>query len=406
MTSAQADAQAPGARTVSQDEHVPAMKGPLGLADLPGPALTVLVTVAYLGLAQYILVLNDPVQLGAGFWPAAGLSLALLLLLPTRRWPWVLAGVAIGEFGGDLAHGYPIGGIGFWTAGNVVEPLIGAALVRRFSSPDGALAPARRLVGFLLFAVLAGPLVGATIGSLGTILFFGTPPDQVWPKYVVGDALGVLVMAPILLTWGVPRPHRSAFEGTALLLTSFSMTVLVFQNWAVSWDVTLPYLIVPFLMWAALRFGMRGTAIVGFVVANVANWATATGYGPFAIAGGTEHAVTLLQIFLVISLTSALVLASLATDLTHTNEVRARLTFQNATLRDALDEVQRSRLYIRKLEGILPICMGCKAVRTDDDTQWEPLDRYLARTDAISLSHGYCPTCATAAMAALDPVAR
>jgi integral membrane sensor domain MASE1 len=394
---APAAAAAPGAQV---DD--PARPGVAALTRLPGPALMGLVALVYVALAQYVLLLNDPVQLGAGFWPAAGVSVAVLLLSPTRRWPWVLAGVAIGELCGDLVHGYPIGGIALWTAGNVVEPLVSATLVRRLSSPDGALAPVRRLLGFLLFAVIAGPLIGATIGSLGTILFLGTPPEQVWPKYFVGDALGVLVMAPVVLAWGAPAPHRSPVEWTSLLASSLAVTVLVFRNWEATWDVTLPYLIVPFLMWASLRFGLRGTAVVGVLVGHVANWSTATGYGPFAIAGGSEHAVTLLQGFLVISLTSALVLASLAADLVRTNEARAQLAERNAALREALDEVQRSQLYIRKLEGILPICVGCKAVRSDDDATWEPLDRYLQRREAVSLSHGYCPACGASALASLD----
>ena len=372
------------------------------LERLPNGLLLGLVAVAYLALAQYVSVLNNPVQLGAGFWPAAGLSVALLLLLPSRRWPWVLAGIALGEFGGDLVGGYPLGATALWTIGNVVEPLVGATLVRRFSSPGGELAPAPRLVGFLAFAVIVGPLVGATIGSLGTILFLDSPAGQVWPKYFVGDALGVLVMAPVLLTWAVPSPRRSRIEFAALLGASLLVALVVFRNWAGGWDAILPYLTVPLFMWAALRFGLHGTAIVAVLVANIANWSTATGYGPFAIAGGMEHGVTLLQVFLLIGLTSSLMLASVARDLTHANEVRAQLATHNLALQTAITEVQASQLYIRKLEGILPICMGCKAVRSDDDQRWEPLDRYLVRSEAVSLSHGYCPTCAAAALAAID----
>lgn len=402
MTAAQADAPAPEALPAASNGRRPAGDGLTALASVPGPVLMGIAALGYFALAQYVIALGDPAQLGAAFWPAAGVSVALLLVLPARRWPWVLAGVAVGEVGGDLLQGYPLGGVALWTVGNVVEPLVGATLVRRYSSHDGALAPARRLLGFLLFAVIIGPLIGATIGSLGTIIFFGSPAGQVWPKYLVGDALGVLVMAPVLLSWRAPLPGRSVVEWSALFLVSFAVTFLVFRNWAVGWDVTLPYLIVPVLMWAALRFGLRGTALVGFIVANVANWSTATGYGPFAIAGGTEYAVTLLQIFLVITLTSAFVLASLAADLTDTNEARVRLAGQNDALQSALDAVRRSELHIRKLEGILPICMGCKSVRTDDDERWVPLDRYLATKEGVSLSHGYCPTCAASALAALD----
>lgn len=371
------------------------------LERLPDVLLLALVALAYLALAQYVFVLNNPVQLGAGFWPASGLSVALLLLLPSRRWPWVLAGIALGEVGSDLLGGYPPGAIALWTIGNVVEPVVGAILVRRFSSPGGDLAPAIRLVGFLAFAVIVGPLVGGTIGSLGTILVLDSPAAQVWPKYFVGDALGVLVIAPVLLTWAVPSPRRSSIEFAALLGTSLLVALVAFRNWGGGWDLIFPYLTVPLFMWAALRFGLRGTAIVAVLVANIANWSTANGYGPFALAGGMDHGVTLLQVFLLISLTSSFMLASVARDLSHTKEVRAQLATHNVALQTALDEVQASQLYIRKLEGILPICMGCKAVRSDDDERWEPLDRYLAKSEAVSLSHGYCPTCAAAALEAI-----
>ena len=374
----------------------PSVRKPLSdvLSGLPGPALAIIGIVVYLTLSQLVFWLNDPVQVGAGFWPAAGASLALLLLLPGRRWGWVIGGVAIAEFAGDLIHGYPLGAAALWTVGNCVEPLVGASLIRRYSSVGGSLTPLRALVGFLAYGVVAGTLAGATIGSLGTIIYVGSPAAQVWPKYIVGDALGVLVVAPVLLTWDTSAAARSWGERLALAAGSLAVTVLVFRNWNVALDVTLPYLIVPLLMWAGLRFGVRGTALVVFLVAHVANWATATGYGPFAIAGASGHAVTSLQVFLGIVVTSAFMLASLASDLTDSHEVERRLATHNAQLRAALADLERSELYVRKLEGILPICMTCKSVRSDDDKRWVPLDTYLMEADAVSLSHTYCPVCA------------
>ncbi len=299
------------------------------LNGLPGPALLVIVAVLYLALAQASIWLNDPVQLGAAFWPAAGVSLGLLLLLDRRMWPWILGGVVVAEVAGDLVRGYAPGAIAFWAAGNVVEPLVGALLIRRFTSRNGSLTPLRALIGFLLGGVLVGPLVGATIGSMGTIVFLGLAPALVWPKYVVGDALGVLVVAPVLLTWDHPGATGSRLEAAVLAVTSAAATVLVFRNWDVVWDVTLPYLIVPFLVWAGLRFGVRGVALIALGIAMIANVATATGYGPFAITGGTQYAVTLLQVFLGIALTTGLVLASLASDLTDSRDMARRLSEHN-----------------------------------------------------------------------------
>ncbi len=126
-----------------------------GWARLPGPVLFLIIGLTYLLLAQMVLWVNDPVRLGAGFWPAGGVTTAALLALPTRRWGWVIAAVGLAEFGGDVAHGYPLAAAAWWTIGNVVGPVVGASLVRRFVHPRGRLVPLRNLVGFLALGALA-----------------------------------------------------------------------------------------------------------------------------------------------------------------------------------------------------------------------------------------------------------
>lgn len=76
-------------------------------------------------------------------------------------------------------------------------------------------------------------------------------------------------------------------------------------------------------------------------------------------------------------------------------ELQRELIAKNQALETALEEVQNSTLYIRKLEGILPICMTCKSVKNDED-DWMKLDKYLSKEGGVSLSHGLCPTCADA----------
>jgi hypothetical protein len=76
-----------------------------------------------------------------------------------------------------------------------------------------------------------------------------------------------------------------------------------------------------------------------------------------------------------------------------TAETAASLRVANEGLASTIVELRQSQLYIRKLEGILPICMYCKAVRSDDDTDWLHLDRYLMERNAVTLSHSICPGC-------------
>ncbi len=48
---------------------------------------------------------------------------------------------------------------------------------------------------------------------------------------------------------------------------------------------------------------------------------------------------------------------------------------------------------VRKLEGIIPICMYCKKIR-DDQNSWQQLEQYITDHSEALFSHGMCPHCA------------
>ena len=302
---------------------------------IPGPILFVVVAGVYLALAQFVIHLNDPVNLGAGLWPAAGFTVAVLVKVPPRRWPWVLAGVFVAELGGDLAHGYPVDATLWWAAGNCIEPVVGAVLLRRWCW-SSAQPPIRQLFRFLLAAVLIAPLVGSTVGSIGTVFALGPHGWwHVWPKYLVGDALGVLVIAPLLLWWGDHGSARGRAETATLMAALPAVSIVSFHGWSGIWVAGLPYLVIPLLTWAALRYGRRGAAASVFVVTMIANWSTATGDGPFALFGAPSgHAITLLQGFLIVAALSTFILAAIVEDLTDRTAVEKELQIQAST--DAL----------------------------------------------------------------------
>lgn len=284
-------------------------------ADAPGPLIAAVIGAAYFAVAQYVIWLNDPVNAGAGYWPAAGLTLVALLVLPVRRWGWVIGAIVVAELGGDAVHGYPLSASSWWAVGNAAEPVVAAIVLRRFGQ-DARLAPLPNLVRFLGAGVVLGPLVGAVIGSLGTSSTYGTPYLEVLVKWWAGDGLGVLVVAPLLLCLREPSvPGRPSSEVVVTVALAAVVPTAAFHNWNPDWDVVLPYLIFPFLMWASVRLGIRGAAIAGFVVAEVANLTTALGSGPFdLIAGSDRHAVTVLQVFIGSALIASLVIATLVQD--------------------------------------------------------------------------------------------
>lgn len=52
---------------------------------------------------------------------------------------------------------------------------------------------------------------------------------------------------------------------------------------------------------------------------------------------------------------------------------------------------------IAELGGILPICAGCKKIRTEGAGQggesWVPIETYLTRKTETQFSHSICPDC-------------
>jgi hypothetical protein len=67
------------------------------------------------------------------------------------------------------------------------------------------------------------------------------------------------------------------------------------------------------------------------------------------------------------------------------------LMFYVRHLRSALDE-------IRTLQGLLPICAGCKKIRVGDGdpslpSSWTQIEAFLSETTAARFSHGICPEC-------------
>jgi hypothetical protein len=75
-------------------------------------------------------------------------------------------------------------------------------------------------------------------------------------------------------------------------------------------------------------------------------------------------------------------LSRLNNELVNAQRVLAK---KNARLEAALARV-------RRLEGLLPICMHCHRIRDDADT-WRKLEEYLAEYADVAFTHCLCPEC-------------
>jgi PAS domain S-box-containing protein len=229
-------------------------------------------------------------------WPPSGIAVAAFLLLGPRVWPAVLAGAFLVNVttAGSIATSIGI------AVGNTLEGRLGADLVRLFANGRGAFDRARDVFKFVVLAGLFATTVSATIGVTSlTLAGYAAWIDYgpIWFTWWLGDAVGALVVGPILILWSapstVPWTRTRMLEGAGVLAATIALGLFVFGG---STGDPLTFLCVPPLMWAAFRFGQRETATTIGMLAVVATWATVRGLGPFA-DGPANESLLLLQAF-------------------------------------------------------------------------------------------------------------
>lgn len=78
-----------------------------------------------------------------------------------------------------------------------------------------------------------------------------------------------------------------------------------------------------------------------------------------------------------------------------TNSIAAERNRSDQEQRRLVDELRAANARIRTLSDLLPFCPDCKRVRVDDsDAGWKTVERYLADTPELQVSHALCPDCA------------
>ncbi|MFI6769081.1 MASE1 domain-containing protein [Streptomyces sp. NPDC050355] len=246
-------------------------------------------------------------------WPPTGIALTALLLFGVRMWP----GIALGAFLVNVSLGPSLLVVLAIVAGNTVGPVLSYRLLGRVGFHK-ELDRLRDALALVVLGALTGMLVSSTAGSGVLVLSGALPASGFWPTWAVwwtGDAMGVLVITPVLLLLSTARwpltsrvPLLRWAEAVLLVGCTFTVTVL-----AVSSSMNLLFLVSPCLMWAAFRFERAGAAPCALLVSTVAIVAAAQGSGPFALHDLFTNMVTL-QAFNGITALTALLLAAVITE--------------------------------------------------------------------------------------------
>jgi len=233
-------------------------------------------------------------------WPASGVALACLLLFGWRCWPGIFVAAFLVNYIFHLQIPTALGLAG----GNTLAALTGAFLVRRFAGVRSSLNRLRDMLALMVLAAALSSTISASMGT-GVLIFTGVKPwataASTWLMYYLGDGMGILLAAPLLLSFRELMRLRSSArmaELVALLLLTSLTSVLLFdeQLFFAARHTVLALVVFPFVLWAAIRFGVAGSALVNAIIAAVGLFATAHGLGPFSKDLAFTNAL-LLQLF-------------------------------------------------------------------------------------------------------------
>ncbi len=277
---------------------------------LPRIAVILALAAVYYGSARLGLALAVDAQHVTAIWPPTGIALAAVLLLGSQVWP----GIAIGAFAVNFGMGEPAATAMGIATGNTLEALVAAWLLRHVARFDPRLQRVRDVIALVLCSAVFSTMIAATIG-VTSLCLGGVQPwarfHDLWMLWWIGDAGGAMLAAPILLVWSTSRlrlttPLQQA-EAAALIASFLYASLAVFSTPPGGFT----YPLFPFVVWAALRFGLHGATFVTFTASVLAIWGTMNGMGPFSRVP-LEQGMVRLQTFMpVLGITGLLLAAAL-----------------------------------------------------------------------------------------------
>ncbi|GLX53025.1 membrane protein [Streptomyces hygroscopicus subsp. hygroscopicus] len=210
-------------------------------------------------------------------YPPTGVSVAALLILGIGCWPGITLG-ALGVIVSISPPGPDLVGILF---GNTAAPVC-AAILLHWSRFRMDLSRFRDGVALVFLGALAAMTISATIGVGMLVLMDKLAAHAFWTVWLawwVGDAMGVLLVTPLLLLLrGIHRPLslRRWREATALTVIACVLVPVAAYS-----SISLLFLVYPLIIWAALRFELAGAVLCALFTSVMATIAATDGSGSF-----------------------------------------------------------------------------------------------------------------------------
>jgi len=293
-------------------------------------AFVALICYASCRVAYALTIPPDHVSL---FWPTVPFLVAVVVLSPRKLWPALTVAGLVGMALGDLQNGTPAASMVWFLSADAVGVLVATLGIDLFLQGLPRLVSLEAFGKYTLVAVISASSASAFVGAKASTR--GTYWLQ-WSLWFFSDALAFLTVAPAVLTWfregreWRQKPHNY-FELAALIALLVLCGMLIFTGNEPLKSVAFVYSLVPVLLWATLRLGMKGISTSLVIVAFLSIWGASHGHGPF-VAQNASESVLSLQLFLFFAAAPFIALALIVEE--HKRDQRA-LIDEEAQLREA-----------------------------------------------------------------------
>jgi signal transduction histidine kinase len=261
-------------------------------------------------------------------WPPNAILLAVLLLTSWRMWPVALLGAFLAHLIAELQNGVTMSMALYWFISNSFQALLGAICIRRFVGDRLQFDNSRHVSIFIIFAVIVAPFVASFL-DLSFIALNGFGVEEywkVWRMRFFSNVLATLIIAPVFVMLGASgiayirkTTWKRLLEGILIVAGLFFTGLIAFGAKEVE-PGTVPvlvYSLLPFLLWAAARFGPAGLSSALLITTLMAIWSAYRGFGLFTSFAAGEKVLSL-QLFLIVMSIPLMFLAAAIREQEHT----------------------------------------------------------------------------------------
>ncbi len=275
------------------------------------------------------------------FWPATAINVAGMLRLGLRAWP----AVVLGAFFSQLLLGRPWMPSAINSLGNLGEAAAFVAALGWAGARTAPLGSVRAALVFIVAALFA-PLCSSLPGAATLVMQGRLPAEEYLPAVGVwsfANATSIVLIAPFLLLAGRESGRRRRWSRELALWLGFGIVAGWFAFHAVfraGGGVNQAFLVYPFVLYAALRFGLAETAgALLWVMALM--YASVVVHAPAMDPQKVPATLWFLQSYGFVLGASGLLLATLTGS---RHEAEARLRAEQEKLFEARRSEERARL--------------------------------------------------------------